>query len=341
MNSQLCFTTLFIVSTTVMAAMPPMPVEVATVTRGPLATTLTASGSLLANEAVMLRPEIIGRVGEIRFREGEAVVKGAELIVLDRTEWRARVAESQAQLELAKLSFDRSQELLKKNLISQQLYDEAAAKFNVAQAQHLVNQERMNKASLRAPFAGVMGLRKVSPGDYVQPGQDLVEIVDHHTLKLDFQVPEIYLAQMRPGLPLTLLTDAYPGKTFQGEVYAVAPDVKVSSRSIAVRGTVKNPDKLLRAGLFAYVTIQLSSREALLIPEQALWPMGNQQQVYKIADGKAQLTPVKIGQRLHGTVEIVDGLAEGDQIVTAGQMKIMPGAAVHPVNTAATTPKAN
>lgn len=314
-------------------ARPPQPVETTTAQRGALKTHIQASGSLSSNEAVMIRPEIAGRVAVIHFTEGGWVEKGTVLFTLDQNELRARAAESEAQLQLAKVNLDRATELLKKSLISQQQYDETFAKHNVAQAQVTVDQERLKKTVLRAPFSGYIGLRKVSPGDYVQPGQDLVEVVDTRTIKVDFHVPEIYLAQLRPGLAVTLHSDAYPNKTFNGKIYAVAPEASVTSRSVAVRARIDNHDKLLRGGLFAQVEIILQSRnDVLLIPEQALWPIGNQQNVYKVVDGKAQLTPVTIGQRHNGSVEIRDGIQDGDQIITAGQMKIMPGAAVMPLS---------
>lgn len=305
---------------------PAMPVDAVIVTSTTLHDSISAVGSLLANESIVLRPEISGVVAAIQFTEGEAVKKQALLLTLNQGEARARAAESDAQAQVTRLSVERARELLKNNLISRQQHDEAEAQYLAAKARAAVEQERLNKTALHAPFDGVVGLRLVSPGDFVQPGQALVEIVDQHILKLEFRVPEIYVSRLRNGLLVQVSTDAYPNRLFDGEVYALAPNVSVANRSIAVRARVQNPDGLLRAGLFAQVTLHLAQRDnAVMIPEEALWPIGDQQNVYKVVTGKAMLTPVKIGLRQNGQVEITEGLASGDQIITNGQMKIQPG----------------
>jgi membrane fusion protein (multidrug efflux system) len=303
-----------------------MPVEAVTVTSTTLHDSISAVGSLLANESIVLRPEISGVVAAIHFSEGQAVKQHALLLTLDQAEAKARAAESDAQAQVTRLSFERAGEIFKNKLISRQQHDEAEAQYLAAKARAAVEQERLNKTSLRAPFDGVVGLRLVSPGEFVQPGQALVEIVDQHILKLEFRIPEIYLSRLHNGLLIQVSTDAYPNQLFDGEVYAIAPNVNVANRSIAVRARVKNPDALLRAGLFAQVTLQLAQRDkAVLIPEEALWPIGDQQNVYKVVEGKAMLAPIKIGLRQNGQVEITEGLLTGEQIIVAGQMKIQPG----------------
>lgn len=322
------------------AAGPPagvaMPVETAMVKRDNLSQRINAVGNLLANETVVIRPEISGRVADIHFKEGDPIKKGAVLITLDQGEAQARTAESQAQVQVTKVSFDRASELIKRNLISQQHLDDANAQYTAAIARLNVNQELLKKTVLTSPFDGIAGLRQVSPGDYVQPGQAIVTVLDQHLLKAEFQVPEIYIAQLRNGMEVTLSSDAYPGKQFSGKVYAIAPGVNATSRSITLRAKIKNDDNILRAGLFAHIDLQLShNSKALVIPEEALWPMGDKQFVYQVVDGKAKLTPITTGLRLNGKVEVVAGLHEGDQVVTGGQMKLRPDAAVMSINAAA------
>jgi len=312
---------------------PPMPVEAEAVSMGTVNVELSAVGSLQANESVIIRPEISGRIQSIQFDEGQDVKKGAILVTLDPSEYKSLLAESQASVKLAQLKYQRSKDLLKKNLSSQQQFDEDAAKLDEVKANRDVNSERLAKTVIRAPFGGVVGLRTVSPGAVVQPGQDMVNLEEVHLLKLDFRVPEIYLPDLKTGLKVTVAVDAFPTEVFSGEVYAIAPRVEESSRSVLLRARVKNEGNRLRPGIFAKVDLRLSSREsALLIPEEALWPVAKDMFVYRVVDGKALMTNVKIGKRMKGQVEVVEGLTKDDMVVTAGQMKLRNEAPVVVVN---------
>ncbi|WP_455210718.1 efflux RND transporter periplasmic adaptor subunit [Kaarinaea lacus] len=312
---------------------PPMPVEVATVNQGTVNVDISAVGTLQANESVIIRPQISGRIETIKFDEGQTVEKGAVLFSLDASEYRAQLAESEATVKLAQLKFDRSKDLLKKNLSSQQQYDEDAAKLDEVKAQLALYKDRLAKTVIRAPFSGVTGLRKVSPGDVVQPGQELVNLEDIHLLKLDFRAPEVYLSDLKTGLAVTVVTDAFPNEIFTGKVYAIAPRVDEASRSVLLRARITNDKGKLRPGIFAKVELRLASREnAILIPEEALWPVGKDMFVYRVTEGKAAMAKVKIGKRLKGQVEILEGLSNGDTVITAGQMKLRNEAPVMPIN---------
>jgi len=319
---------------------PPMPVEVAMVTQGTVNIDISAVGTLQANESITIRPQITGRIETIHFNEGQAVEQGAKMFTLDQSEYRAQVAESQATVNLAQLKFNRSQDLLKKKLSSQQQFDEDAAKLEEAKAQLALNKDRLAKTVIRAPFSGISGLRKVSPGDVVQPGQEMVTLEDTHLLKLDFRAPEVYLPDLKVGLGVNVLVDAFPNENFTGEVYAIAPRVDEASRSVLLRAHVTNDQSKLRPGIFAKVQLRLASRaNALLIPEEALWPIGNNLFVYRVVDGKAVMSQISIGKRLKGQVEVVQGLSAGDTVVTAGQMKLRNEAPVMPVNQPKSTDK--
>lgn len=312
-----------------------MPVEVSPVTTGTVTVDISAVGTLLADESVMIRPEIIGRIETIHFAEGQRVEKGTTLVSLDASEYRSQVAQSEASVKLALLKFNRTKGLLQKNLSSQQQYDEDAATLDAAQAKLALDKDRLAKTVIRAPFTGLMGLRKVSPGAMVQPGQDLAGLEDITRLKMDFRAPEIYLTEIKTGLEVNLTSDAYPGQVFKGTVYAIAPAIDEATRSILLRARVANEQGLLRPGMFAKVTLRLAQRDnALLVPEEALWPVGQQLFVYRVVDGKAMLTKIRIGQRMKGQVEVLEGVSAGDTVVSAGQMKLRNEAAVMPINQA-------
>ena len=299
---------------------------VAQVTTQPLADRLRAVGTLTANESVLIRPEIPGRVERIHFEEGQPVKAGDVLITLDSAEYRAQVAQTEATVEANRLTFERSAELVQKNMLSQQDYDQATARL--AESRALLQRHRvlLDKTALRAPFDGVAGLRLVSPGAYVRPGQDLVNLEDLDPLKIEFRVPERHAAAMTVGRPLTVRVDAVPGREFSGTIYAIDPRLDASTRTFALRGTVPNTEGLLRPGMFAQVELTVGERpQALVIPEQAIVPRGERLFVFKVVDGKVAFTPVRTGLREPGIVEIVDGLAPGDTVVTEGQMKLRPG----------------
>lgn len=308
---------------------PPMPVKAVAAKRVSLSPSLGSVGSLIANETVVIRPEITGRIVGIHFNEGQRVAKGALLVTLAAQELQAQVAESSAELNLVQGRYMRAQELFKKNFISQQALDEARENAIRAQAQLEQSRARLAKTELRAPFAGQIGLRQVSLGAVVQPGQEIVRLDDINTLKLEFRISESQLRHIKLGQKVGLQVDAYPGQQFSGQVYAVEPGVDEKSRSLSLRARVPNPGAKLRPGLFARVTLQLErTADSIVVPEQAIVPKGDQAFVYRVVDGAAQLTPVTLGQRRPGEVAIESGLHAGDFVITEGQQKIGPGAPV-------------
>jgi membrane fusion protein (multidrug efflux system) len=309
-----------------------VPVETAAVQVGPIQRRLTAVGSLRSNESVIIRPEVAGRIAEIRFEEGERVTRGQPLVVLDDSIYRAEVDEVQASLELSRANYDRALDLLQRGAGTNKARDEALAQLRADEAGLHLARARLDKMAITAPFDGVVGLRKVSAGDFVDVGQDMVNLEQIDPLKADFRVAEVYLAAVRPGQRIELAVDAYSGETFVGEVYAIDPLIDESGRSIVLRARLPNADGRLRPGLFARVTLVLNERDdALQIPEQALVPQGEDQFVFRVVDGKAALTKVEVGIRREGMVEIVSGLGPEDQVVTAGQLKIRDGAPVQPL----------
>lgn len=319
--------------------MPPTLVEASRPRVESISETLTAVGTLRAEEAITVRPEVAGRIEAVLFDEGQKVARGAPLFRLDASLVQADVAEAQANASNSERELRRAQELSQRKLIAQADVDTRRAQAAVDGAKLASSRTRLGKTEIRAAFAGTTGLRKVSPGEYVTIGDALVDLVALDTLKLDFSLPEVYLGRFRPGQKIGITVDAQGTKRFDGEVYAVAPQVDLATRSVTLRAHVPNADGSLFPGQFAKVALEIGSREnALLVPEQALWPQGDKQQVYIIRNGKAELIEVKTGLRKPGFVEIASGITANDEVISAGQMKIGPGAKVQKPPAAATTP---
>ncbi|HUP92813.1 MAG TPA: efflux RND transporter periplasmic adaptor subunit [Solimonas sp.] len=314
------------------AATPaPVTVEVEVVKATPLAQELVGVGSLRSDESVTLRSEIVGRVARIGFTEGQQVARGALLFELDDSVFRAELDQARANERLTRRNYDRAVELSAQKLVSASDRDAAAANQDVARASLALAEARAAKTRIVAPFSGIVGLRQVSPGDYVAAGQALVNLEAMNPMKIDFRLPESALPVIAVGQGLDIEVDAYPGQRFRGEVYAIDPRVADESRSIALRAHLDNAAGKLRPGLFARVRLQVSQQaSALLIPEQAIFPRGEQQFVYVVADGKAALREVRLGQRVPGKAQIVGGLTEGETVVTAGLQKLGPGMPVTP-----------
>jgi membrane fusion protein (multidrug efflux system) len=319
--------------------MPPMPVEAVPVRVGAVARTITSVGSLLSNESVVIRPEVAGRIAEIAFKEGQRVAKGAVLVRLDDSVAKATLAQAQASISFDKAELARAEELLSRNAVPARNRDQAYARLLTDQAAVQLAQAQLEKLTIVAPFDGVLGLRKVSIGDVVAAGKDIVNLEDIDTLKLDFRVPEAYLPAVKAGQKLAVSVDAFGGRKFEGEVYAIDPLIDVNGRALAVRARVSNADGALRPGLFARVTLTLTVDEnAVLVPEQAVVAFGTDQFVFKVVDGKAAQTKVKLGDRRNAEVEISSGLKPEDVVVTAGQLKIRDGAPVMVVDPAKAPP---
>jgi membrane fusion protein, multidrug efflux system len=291
--------------------------------------TITTVGSLRSDESITVRPEVAGRINAILFREGQPVAKGATLVRLDSTINQAEVQQGRANLRLAQSKYDRAVDLAKSNFISGQAKDEAENNLRVAEAGLQLVEARLAKTEIKAPFAGIIGLRVMSVGDYVKEGADIVNLESIDPLKVDFRVPEIYMKQIQVGQSLHVQLDAMPGKTFEGKVYAVNPLVDAAGRSIVIRALVRNSDTSLRPGMFARVRlITRDEKEAMAVPEQAIVPQGDDQFVFKVAEGRAVRVKIDVGQRRDGKVEVLKGLTANDIVITAGHLKIRDGVPV-------------
>lgn len=290
---------------------------------------LVTFGSLRSDESTMIRPEVEGRVAALHFREGQAVSSGELLLTLDDAIARAELAQAQANLDLAQKSFERAQMLFKRGASNAQALDEASSQQQAARASLALARARLDKTQIRAPYDGVLGLRLVSVGDYLSAGDDIVNLEVLDPLKVDFRVPQKAVSQVRVEQPVELSLDAYPGERFRGRIIALNPRLDEVGRSQAIRAQVGNADHRLKPGQFVKVSVILAERpQALVIPEEAVMPMGQLLFVNLISDGKVERRQVRIGQRQRGRAEVVEGLEGSETLITAGWQKVGPGDAV-------------
>ena len=297
-----------------------------------LESTVEAVGTVLADASATLRAEVPGQVIERHFEDGDRVKKGDPLLSVEATVLEAEVNEARATVEQSEAAYTRAQELIKNKLISATDFDTARANYNVAVARLNSARARLSKTVIRAPFEGYAGLRRINVGDYLTIGQEVVNVVRLDPLRVDFSVPETLLARVQPGLAINVSVGAFPGERFEGVVTAIDPQIDVIGHNLDVRARLPNADLRLRPGLFAQVSVTLAVKsDAVLVPEEAIWPIGNDKTLYVIEDGMAKRRIVQIGDRKPGFVEIVSGLNAGEEIVVAGQMKLFEGAAVKTV----------
>jgi membrane fusion protein (multidrug efflux system) len=304
-------------------------VEVAKVESMTLVDETQAVGSLRSRQGVMLRPEVAGRVKQIFFNDGQRVRKGQLMVQLEDQLQQAQVAQARAELSIAEANHKRNQELVAQNFISQRSLDESAAALEVSRAKLSLAQASLQRLQVLAPFDGITGLKQINVGDYLKDGADMVNVEDIDAVLLDFRLPERFQAKVRAGQKAQLTVDALPGRPFSAIVQAVDPLIEANGRSVGVRGCIDNRQQQLRPGMFARVNAVFGSRDnALVIPEEAIIPQGGRTFVVKVVQGDkpdvrvSERVAVKVGLRQPGKVEIVEGLAAGDTVVTAGHQRL-------------------
>jgi membrane fusion protein (multidrug efflux system) len=298
-----------------------------TVGRRPVSEGLALVGSIAANEAVEIKAESDGIVQEILFDEGQRVEKGQLLLRLDESKWAAALAEAEANFRLSQANFDRSKQLLTDKLVSQQEYDQAAAVFEMTGASLALKRRLLSDARIYAPFAGTAGARDVSPGQVISRNTALTWIVDLDTVKVEVNVDEKFLGQLRLNQRIEFGVTAFPARKFEGEIYFIAPQLDVATRTALVKTRIANPDHVLRPGMVANLDLRLQLREAaIVIPEVALLYNGDNAFVFIVgADDTAQVRNVQTGLRLPGQVEIARGLEGGERLVVEGHQKVFAG----------------
>jgi len=295
-------------------------------------------GNLLADEEVVVTSEIAGRVQSIGFTEGGAVKKGDVLLRLDDLEWKAELDRAKAELELATVEERRAAELLKRQGIAQASYDEAVAKRGVAQAQKELAAARLAKTVIEAPFDGLVGLRQISEGSLIAPGDRVVTLQRLDPIKLQFSIPEEYASYVSTG---NLVHFSAPGLTGErtANIYSIEPRVDATTRTVAIRATLPNPEHLLMPGGYATVRVPLETiRQGLLVPALALIPGRSMNAVYVVREGVARLIKIETGPRTRDGIVATKGLQPGDELVISGVQQLRDGLEVDARPEATPTP---
>jgi membrane fusion protein (multidrug efflux system) len=285
-----------------------------------------ALGNARANEAVEIRPQITAALVEILFDEGQRVKRSEILVRLENSEPLADLAAARAALVDSESQYRRSLELFKTRVVSESQLEQLEAQRDADQAAVNAAQARFDHTVIRAPFDGQLGLRRVSLGSIVSPSTVITTLDDTSMIKLDFDVPEVFLARLERGLAVTAHSAAWPDHQFSGEVISIDTRVDPISRTVTVRALLPNSDGHLRPGMFLTVTVLKKDVQALLIPEQAIVPERSNQYVYVVgADNVVERREVHSGRRRPGEVEILDGLEPGALVITEGTQKVRPG----------------
>lgn len=293
-----------------------------------LNTAYQSSGTLLANEAVSIYPEVAGRITAIHFREGAPVRKGALLVQLFDGDIKAQIQKLNVQRRLQVITKERQDELLAISGISKQEYDNTIAQIAAIDADIAYNEAQLRRLQIRAPFDGMVGLRDVSVGAVISPTTQVTILQQVHPLKLDFPVPEQYKNVIRDGDDIRFTVTGNPD-TLAGKIMAIQPGADAVTRTVMIRGLVPNPGHKLVPGAFANVYLNLGRvSEALVVPSQSIIPTTRDKKVAVLRNGKAELVTVNTGQRLVEDVEILQGLQPGDTVLTTGIMQVKNGTEV-------------
>jgi membrane fusion protein (multidrug efflux system) len=288
-----------------------------------------ALGNARANEAVDIRPEVTAAITAILFEEGEKVQQGEVLLRLENSEPLADLAAAKAALVDSESQYRRSNELFKTKVVSASQLEQLEARRDADQAAVKAAESRLAHTVIRAPFAGQLGLRRVSIGSIVGPSTIITTLDDTSQIKLDFDVPEVFLARLERGLTVTARSAAWPDIVFSGQVISIDTRVDPISRTITVRALLPNENARLRPGMFLTVSLLKDDVRSLMVPEQAIVPERSKQYVFFVGDDDlVQRREVRTGRRRPGQVEILDGLSPGDLVITEGTQKARPGQAV-------------
>jgi membrane fusion protein (multidrug efflux system) len=291
-----------------------------------------ALGTLKANESVELAPTVTKTVTAIGFEDGQRVEKGDILLEMTSSEEHALLREARATLNEAKTQFERLKPLQERGAAPLSVLDEKRREYETAKARLEVIESRLADLIIKAPFSGIVGLKNISIGALVSPGDMITTLDDDSVMKLDFSIPMTFLEDIKVGLEVTATSPAFPEITFSGKVASIDSRIDPVTRSFVVRALLDNPTSILRPGLLMSVILKRNPRSAIVIPEEALMPLGPMNYVFlsieKDGSMVADRKEVKIGSRQPGIVEIIDGVNEGDTVVTHGTLKIRPGTAL-------------
>ena len=287
---------------------------------------IEATGTLRSRKEVVITSEVSGRIVALDFNTGQRVEQGQRLVQLDDRQARADLAVAAARLEDARRQLNRARQLRRSNSISQSQVDELLTAVDVAQAEYEAAKVRAENHRINAPFTGVVGLREFSPGAYIESGDPLTTLDADGEMELTFAVPERFIGQLKPGLPVSGITSSWPDEVFRGELAELDTRVDPLSRTLKVRALIDNRDGRLRPGQFMSVRLTLRQRQALVVPEQAVLLQGNERYLFVVTDAKtAERRSVRLGSREPGLVEILSGIDAQDRVVITAQDRLSSG----------------
>jgi len=305
----------------------PTPVHVAILHNEKLADKISSVGTIMPNERIDVRTEISGRVSEIHFKEGGRVRKGERLVKIDDRELVAQLARAKSELAIAQKENERQTDLYQQKVSSQREYDTAVNNLGVAQAQFDLISVQITKTDIRAPFDGVVGLRSVSEGEFITPTSLITTLLEDRPVKIDFTVPERFAGSVRKGEVVHFTVEG-SSRVFDATVYALESLIDPETRSLGMRATSPNSDGALVPGAFAEVQVLMPERTAVTVPSFALVPELRGQRVFLYHGGKAAAVSVQTGLRTEDRVEVTNGLAAGDTLITSGILSLKTGAPV-------------
>ncbi len=306
----------------------PVPVIAVSVEARPFTDEFTALGTARSNESIQVVPRISSVVTRIAFEEGQEVEAGDLLVELDNRELRAKLEMANAALRKVRSQYQRRKSLATTQVISEAELEELEADVLAAEADVRSAEARLHDSYIHAPFAGTVGLRRVSVGSLVGPDTVITTLDDMATMKLDFTVPEAFLDTLKLGMTIHAASEVYPERLFSGTVISIDTRVDPDTRSIAAIARLPNPEHLIRPGMFLTVKLQRSRQSVLLVPEEALVPEQGRQYVFVVEDDRAVRKTVKLGVRAPGLAEIVEGISPGDRVITEGTQKVHDGSPV-------------
>ncbi len=317
---------------------PPTSVNIATAKSETIPNLLTAVGDLAAVHQVNVTSDVNGRITDILFTAGASVKEGTPLLQMFDGPEQGDLANFKAQQRVAQLSLDRAKQLAERQVGPQTTVDSAQAAFDQASASIAKTQAIISQKLVRAPFDGELGVRKVEVGQYLTAGTQIVSLTDLSVLFANFTVTEKDSAQLKVDQIVRIAVDAYPGRTFEGKITTIEPQIATDTRNIRVQATIQNPDRILKPGMFVTTTVVLPDKPPVItVPETSVDYTLYGDSVYLVSekkqeDGKAGLiatrTFVQAGKRIEGRAEILKGLKDGDRVVAVGQLKLQSGAAV-------------
>ena len=304
---------------------------------------LALVGTVAPNEMVEIKSETDGTIEQILFSEGQGVKQGELLLQLDESKLAASVAEAEANFKLSEANFERSKQLFRDKLVSQQEFEQMAAQFQANQAGLELKKRQLKDTRIRAPFGGIAGSREVSPGQVIAKNTTLTWLVDLDPMKVEVNVPERYLGQVAIGQKIEFSVAAFPDEHFKGEVYFISPQLDPATRTALIKARIPNPGHKLKGGMFASLSLTLQLRgAAIVVPEPALMSNGDAVTLFVVDEkNTARIRPVTVGLRLAGKAEVVTGLQPGDRVVVEGMQKLFPGATVQAAPPEAAAPYLN